>query len=220
MKLGVKRDGAALTATFKCALGAAVTMTADANVYKMEPDEKDPKKMVSVGFDYNEDINVPAAETKFKLASDKWQIGADNQAWFNTKFSADWTADSKDDKNKTVEGVAGTLADWLETPWCYIDVNSLKFTSTSPSGYRAEDYYNAPVFFVEGAEFDAETNTFDQITGIGMTRKARTEGLPDFKSDVIGNFTFDIYDVWFHKKTVTVKVKINKPGNITSRQAR
>lgn len=219
MKLGVKRDGTALTAEFKCALGAAITMTADANVYKVATNDKG--KLVSVGFDYNEDVNVPADSTKFKLVDKKWQIGADEQAWFNTQFNPNWTADTKDSKGKvTEEGVAGTLADWLETPWCYIDVTSLKFTATAPKNYRPEDYYDAPVFFVGDAPFDPEENTFDEITGIGMNRKARTEGLPDFKEDVTGNFTFDIYNIWFHKKTVTVKVKINKPGNITSRQAR
>ena len=194
MKLGTKRDGAQVKATFKCALGTAITFTADGTENK---------------FEYNQDIAVDATAAKFKLSGDVWEAGNDKQAYFNTQFDASWT-----------KSAAGTLADWLKTPWCWIDLASLKFTATAPAGYRYEDYYEEPYFICGDAKFDSEENTFQDITGIGMMRNARTEGLPDFKNDVIGNFTFDIYDVWFHKKNVTINVKVTKPTNTTARQAR
>ena len=197
MKLGVKRDGAQVKATFKCALGTAVTLT-----------QKDGQKKE---FEYNENVKVDATLAQFKLASEIWYAAeASKQAYFNTQFPAAWT---KDD--------AGTLATWLAQPYCWIDMNSLAFTPTAPAGYRPQDYYEKPVFFCGDNEFDPEDNTFQDITAVGMKRVGGNEGLIDLKTNVTGKFTFDIYDVWFHKKTITLNVTIKKPENLTgARQAR
>jgi hypothetical protein len=100
-------------------------------------------------------------------------------------------------------------------------MNSLAFTPTAPAGYRPQDYYEKPVFFCGDNEFDPEDNTFQDITAVGMKRVGGNEGLIDLKTNVTGKFTFDIYDVWFHKKTITLNVTIKKPENLTgARQAR
>ena len=197
VKLGVNRDGAQVKATYKCALfDAAVKFTSDATENK---------------FEYNQDIAVLASQGKFALTSELWQPGHAKQAYFNTQFNPAWTTTD-----------ASTLAYWITAPFCWVDIASLKFVATAPAGYVYTDYYDEPYFITgDGAKYDPEVNTFQEIATIGMKRNARTEGLPDFKSDVEGKFTFDIYDVWFHKKTVEVKVKITKPTNITgARQAR
>lgn len=217
LKLGVKRDGAQVKAEYVCAFKDAISFADNTKQYKLGADGK------TVGFDYNEDVIVPATEAKFKLASVLWyNAGGDyakQQAYFNTQFNANWTADTKVN-NKTVEGVAGTLADWLKTPWCWLDLASLNFKATAPKDFRTQDYYKAPTFTVQGKPFDPEKNELSDIDGIGMERMARNEGLPDFKDNITGEFTFDIYDIWFHKKQVKLFIKVNKPENTTSRQAR
>lgn len=193
--VAVKSGSSQVKAEFKCALGAAVNLNQDNTENK---------------FDWNNNIAIQPEKIKFKLASEKW-YAADitKQAYFNTQFNTAWT---KDD--------AGTLTDWLATPWCWVDMASLKFTTSSPAGYDYTHYYDAPYFICGQAPFDPEENTFQDITGVGMMKNGATDGLMDFKSDVTGKFTFDIYDVWFHRKTIEIKVKINKPENLTARQAR
>ncbi len=194
--VAVKSGSSQVKAEFKCALfDAAVTLTQDDTENK---------------FDWNNNIAIQPEKIKFKLASEKW-YAADitKQAYFNTQFNTAWT---KDD--------AGTLTDWLATPWCWVDIASLKFSTSAPSGYNYKHYYDEPYFICGQAPFDPEENTFQDITGVGMMKNGATDGLMDFKSDVTGKFTFDIYDVWFHKKTIEIKVKINKPENLTARQAR
>jgi len=194
--VAVKSGSSQVKAEFKCALfDAAVTLTQD---------------NTENTFDWNNNIAIQPEKIKFKLASEKW-YAADitKQAYFNTQFNTAWT---KDD--------AGTLTDWLATPWCWVDIASLKFTTSAPDGYNYKHYYDEPYFICGKTPFDPEENTFQDITGVGMMKNGATDGLMDFKSAVTGKFTFDIYDVWFHKKTIEIKVKINKPENLTARQAR
>lgn len=193
--VAVKSGSSQVKAEFKCALGAAVQLTQDSKENT---------------FEWNNNIAIQPENIKFKLASEKWYAAEiTKQAYFNTQFNTAWTKDA-----------AGTLADWLATPWCWVDMASLKFTTSSPAGYDYTHYYDAPYFLCGQAPFDPEENTFQDITGVGMMKSGATDGLMDFKSDVTGKFTFDIYDVWFHKKTIEIKVKIKKPENLTARQAR
>ena len=197
VKLGANRDGAALKAYYKCALGNAITFTTDAAV------------IAANKFVYNQDISVEAKNDKFTLSDAKWEPTNADRHFFNTLFKSTW---------KTTD--AGTLADWIATPWCWIDVNSLAFTATEPAGFIYTNYYDKPYFTVGTAAFDPMTNTFQEISGIKMERDARNEGLNAFSATVKGYFSFNIYDIWFHSKTVKIKVEVSPKPNGTSRQAK
>ena len=193
----VNNNDVQLTATYICALNQAITFE---NVTTANA----PKT-----FAYNKDISVAATEAKFKLSSEIWQNGSTTQAYFNTKFDASWKTNS-----------AGTLKEWIAKPWCWIDVNSLKVV---PTGWNRESYYDPATFMVNDKVFDPKTNKFSEITSIAMMRSATSQGLNDLKEDLPGYFTFDIYDIWFHKKSVVIYFKVTHPdheGTINARQAK
>jgi hypothetical protein len=181
-----------LEATYACALNKAITLTQDATVNT---------------FAYNKDIAVDATKAKFALSSAEWEAGNTAQAYFNTKFDAAWKV--------AADPGAGTLADWIKK-WCWIDVTSLK---ANPSGWEIKSYYDQPTFMCGTTQFNPQTNKFSDITGISMMRSATSQGLNDLQSDLEGTFSFDIYDIWFHKKTITLSFKVTKPTNGTGTTA-
>ena len=175
-----------LVASFSCALDAAVVMTDD-----------ETKNI----FEYNEIVYCKATDAKFKLKNKNWCESGYSQAYFNTQFPATWT---------DVEGGVGTLTDLIAAPYFSVDMTSLKCNVTSPAGFNYRDYYCEPFF----AKSDGtEANTFNEIADICMKPRGNSPGLVNLKTNIEGTFTFDIYDIWFHSRTVTVKFKIKRPTN-------
>ncbi|MBP5425865.1 MAG: hypothetical protein J6Y33_07310 [Prevotella sp.] len=190
--------GTQVKVAFKCAFDTAIGLTSDNTEYT---------------FNYNEDIVIDATKAKFKLNKkdnkDKWaEDGGDDRGYFNAMLPI---------KNKAEEK---TLAQMIATPWEWVDINSLKVIDITPSTYRYSDYHYEPSFMVGDEKFDPAKHTFQQITKIGMVRRGTSSGLPDYNTEVTGKFSFDVYNVWFHKKTVTLKFKKKVPTNQASRQAK
>jgi hypothetical protein len=211
--VAVTSDKKQVKVEFKCAFGAAVKV--------WNYDGKDAKNT----FEYNQPIMVGADAALFTLENNKWEEGATAsgkivQAYFDSKLEqlglkvADKTA-AKDITN----GV--TLAQMLQGEWIWIDKKSLAVNITTPkSGYEVKDYYYAPYFADANGEPVTAEMPQTAIANVGMKPKGATTGNPDYKEAITGTFTFDIYDVWFHKKTITVNFKVNKPEATTARQAR
>lgn len=175
-----------LVASFSCTLDAAVAMTDD-----------ETKNI----FEYNENVYCKATDAKFKLKNKYWYTSGYSQAYFNTQFPATWT---------DAEGGVGTLTDLIAAPYFSVDMTSLKCNVTSPAGYNYRDYYCEPFF----AKSDGtEANTFNEIADICMKPRGNSPGLVNLKTNIEGTFTFGIYDIWFHSRTVTVKFKIKRPTN-------
>ena len=173
-----------VVASFSCAFDAAVVMAADAT---------------ENAFAYNADVFVNATDATFKLKNIAWYASGNYQAYFNTQFPASWT---------DAEGGVGTLADVIADSYFWVDMTSLKCNVASPDGFNYQDFYYNPYF----AKSDGtKANTFNEIVNIVMSRRAAPERIWDFNSDVEGTFTFNIYDIWFHRRTVTVSFKIKKP---------
>ena len=173
-------------ASFSCALDAAVVMTDD-----------ETKNI----FEYNENVYCKATDAKFKLKNKYWYVSGYSQAYFNTQFPATWT---------DAEGGVGTLTDLIAAPYFSVDMTSLKCNVTSPAGYNYRDYYYEPYF----AKSDGtKANSFNEIANICMMIRGASFGNPDIKTNIEGTFTFDIYDIWFHSRTVTVNFKIKRPTN-------
>ena len=183
-------------------------------------------------FDYNTPVSVGATAALFTLTSTQWEDGAKEdgkviQAYFNSMFEQLALKAPLKSDNTPATAVADiangvTLAQMLERNWIWIDRSSLKVNFSQPSGYVWQDYYYAPYFAKEGgAALTAEDNV-SAIVSINMQPIGGTTGNPDFKEAPEGTFTFDIYNAWFHKRTLTVSFKINKPQATTdgARQAR
>jgi hypothetical protein len=244
--VAVKVNGKQLQATYSCAWDAGVTLRSSNGLTTLN----NKVQQVANEFKYNDDVNVAATSAIFNLSAAKWEAGATEevtingvkenvlvQAYFDSKLPEIGLLTPKDkdgkattDVTKIVNGI--DLATMIQYPYVWIDVNSITLTDIKVDGkadasYDYTHYYYEP-FFTSGNEDSegkparlTEDETFRDITGIAMLRKARTTGNPAFNSAITGAFAFDVYDVWFHKKTVKVTFKIIKPeGGNTSRQAR
>jgi hypothetical protein len=208
-----------LMATYACAMGTGVKFVDVA----INPETKKPYE-----FEYNQDVTVNPFQGKFYYTSTKWFKMTDKekeQAYFDTQFEGAFGAAMKLEKTDSV-----VLKDVLANNVMWIDRTSLKFTTTT-AGYEYTHYYFKPVWVdADGEElkesdmaygwYSYKNDFIRKVAGIAMKRMARDTGLPDFKTDVAGNFSFDIYDVWFHKTTVKVGFTIKKPENTTARATR
>jgi hypothetical protein len=208
-----------LMATYACAMGAGV---------KFENVAINPDTKKAYEFEYNQDVTVNPFQGKFYYTSTKWFKMADKekeQAYFDTQFEGAFGAAMKLEKKDSV-----VLKKVLTDNVMWIDRTSLKFTTTT-AGYEYTHYYFKPVWVdadgnelkesdMELESYKYSNNFINKVASIAMKRMARDTGLPDFKTDVAGEFSFDIYDVWFHKITVKVGFTIKKPENTTARATR
>lgn len=225
VKVGSKK----LTAEYLCA-GAGVKITQTNAIVN--------GKVAANEFTYNQDILVECNTALFNLSSKKWKEGATEQvtvngekidqlvqAYFDSYLNEigldiALKSDGKTAATKPEEIANGvTLAQMIQAPYQWIDLNSLKVEVTKPSGYVYTSYYYEPYWAKDGGALTS-TDSFQDITGIGLKRNARTIGNSDFKEQVEGKFKFDIYDVWFHKVTMEISFKVVKPEASTARQAR
>jgi len=201
---------APVVATFKCAFDAAVY---GAFAQALETST----------YEYNDDPVIKADSALFALSSVQWIAGDEAQAYFNGKFSIPTDIRKDKDNKATTKDAdvknAKTLAEMLNADYLWVDTTSLKAVISAPAGYVLSDYYYAPYWSDETGAQKGFANLTNGLF-IGMKRNARTEGLPDFREDVEGKFKFDVYDVWFHKRTVEIAFKIKKPTNTTARRGR
>jgi hypothetical protein len=209
-----------LMATYACAMGEGVKFTQCALNAVVNGKAYE--------FEYNQDVLVKPFFGKFYYKSTKWFKMADKekeQAYFDTQFEGAFGAQMKLEKKDSA-----ALKDVLANNVMWIDRTSLKFT-TSTDGYNYTHYYFEPIWVdAQGNELkesDMELDSYkysenfiNKVNGIAMKRMARDTGLPDFKTDVAGEFSFDIYDIWFHKTPVKVGFTIKKPENTTARATR
>lgn len=210
-----------LKAEFKCAFDEAVVN----NNFQGKDDTGEPTVAKTYTFEYNQNVKIDDAFTaQFYLKSKQWKyISADDanlqayfDAWlemFNLAVDKDNNVLSPYDASKADaikgETQAISLDYLLDNNYLWLDETSLKATASAPANYVVSNYYYAPFWVKRGSE----------IVGIQMNTLGGSQGLPDFKEDVTGKFSFDVYDVWFHKRTITIDFKVKKPTNITGARA-
>jgi hypothetical protein len=158
----------------------------------------DDMKVVNWAYDYNEEKNIADAV--------KGQTLEDLMEYDPGQFDR-----------------CSTLSELKDYVWIDLSSLSVKVTSAS-STYKFEDYYTAP-FWTNGTneiKYDKENwfasydTNIANLKGITMKLKDRTTLLPALNSAVLGEFQFDVYDMWFHKRTVKIPFKIWKPRNATN----
>ena len=217
------KDGK-LEAQYLCAFDEAVMMT---NTRGVTGDKVNAKT-----FEYFDPIIIGADSTQFNIKSKLWYTSDEpaKQAYFDAQLPTALKL-GKDKDNKDLNpfdgtklnveknaAVAQTLAQMRKAGYLWVDTTSLKVAAAEPTGYVREHYYFDP-FWCDANGKQVGFNNLTNGLYIGMTPKARTEGLPAFQSAVKFNFSFDVYNIWFHKRTVTLTVNVNKPENTTGARA-
>lgn len=148
-------------------------------------------------FEQNQDVYVNIADAKFKLSRATWAEGSYSQDYTNAQLPI-----------KTMKEEL-TLSDMLAQSYFQIDVNSLKVSATNPVGLDFS-HYSSPFFSVGETVFNPDENSITQIDGIKMYRNAAL--MENFKTAECA-LSFDIYDVWQHKRTVSIPFVIDGPVN-------
>lgn len=188
------------------------------------------EKEIANEFDYNSDPLVVADSAQFNIYSSQWQTG-DNRKFFDAHLpnEAEWklakgkgpaATDAIKDQDPWNEAnvlralvanddVSFKLRDLIKGENLWIDEASLQVIPVSPADFVFSDYYYAPYW-----EFDDNSASF-----IGMKRKGTSQGLGSLNKDITGKFTFDVLNIWGHRRTITVTFKIKKPSTATGARA-
>jgi hypothetical protein len=211
----MKADGATqVTAKFDCAFTTARVIESKTSVGSIKNNAD-----TCIVLQPNED----AKAATFNLVSNKWTSeGGDAQAYFDTQFPTTWKSASK---VKLSELIAGG--------YLWLDYTSITFNHPDAAyklgQYREWYFADASGNKIADAGADnkpvvtaANIDKLNTITQVVIKRYSLDQGLGDLKvdSDIL-SLSFDVYDMWFHKNTVTVSgVKILAPTNQNSRQAK
>ena len=174
-------------------------------------------------FDRTRDVEVAYFDLQYPNADD-WKFVDWTWDYTNNKTISDYIKGQnldavKDNYDPGQFARCLTLAEMLDNVW--IDLSSLKVSSPSVSGFKFEDYYKAPYWTANDAEVKyleenwSYSTNIANVTGIKMERKARTTLNPALNTPVDAYFMFDVYDMWFHKKTVKIPFRVEKPTNAT-----
>ena len=148
-------------------------------------------------YDHNQDVYMSLADVKFKLTSISWAEG-DRQPYLNAQLPI-----------KTMNEEL-TLPDMLSQSYLQLDVSSLRVSATDFAGLDVSRYFS-PFFSVGETAFNPEKYSITQINGIKMNATVSM----DYYKSAECKLSFDVYDIWQHKKTVSIPFTIiGKTGDM------